>query len=102
LGHVIGAKQIHREEPFERGAIAEVVLERNTGIVDEDIESVDSLDGCPNLRRIGNVQRQGRDAAISMGKGLARAGIDPLRPSRQSLLNQCFSDAAIGSSHQSC
>jgi hypothetical protein len=32
LGHVICAKEIHCEEPFERGAIAQVVLERNTGI----------------------------------------------------------------------
>jgi hypothetical protein len=44
-------------EPFERGAIAQVVLERNTGIVDEDVQSVDFLDGRPDLRRIGDVQR---------------------------------------------
>jgi hypothetical protein len=72
-------------EPFERGAIAQVVLERNTGIVDEDVQSVDFLDGRPDLRRIGDVQRQGRDPTVGVDKGLARAGIRfaPLRASSE-------------------
>jgi hypothetical protein len=72
----------------------------NTGIVDEDIESVDFPDGRANLRGTGHVQCQRRDALIGVGKGLARAGIDPFRASPQSLLDQRFSEAAIGSSHQ--
>ena len=97
---MIGAKEVDREEPFERGVIAEVGLERYAGIVDEDIESADFLDGGPNLCCIGDVQHQRRNAPVGVRQGLARAGIDPFRASAQSLLDQRLSEAAIGSSHQ--
>ena len=50
--------------PFERGTIAQVIVKRQAGVIDEDIERLDSLDSCLNLRRVGHVQGQGRDATI--------------------------------------
>ncbi len=85
---------------FECGAIAQVIVERQAGVIDEDIERFNSLDGCLNLRRVGHVQGYGRDAPIQVGQGLARSGIHALRASPQGFCDQRLSDAAIGASHQ--
>ncbi len=81
--------------PFERGTIAQVIVKRQAGVIDEDIERFDSLDSSLSLRSVGHVQGQGRDAPIQVGQGLARAGIHPLRASPQGFLDQRLSDTAI-------
>ena len=87
---------------FERGTIAEVIVVRHAGVVDEDVERLDALDGCLNLRGVGHVQGQGRDAPIRVGQGLARTGVHPLRASPQGFLDQRLPDTAIGPGHQNC
>jgi hypothetical protein len=95
-------KEVDGEVLFERGTIAQVIVKRHAGVIDEDIERLDSLDSCLSLRRVGHVQGQGRDAPIQVGQGLARTGIHPLRASPQGFLDRRLPDAAIGPGHQKC
>src|SRR5438552_13997116 len=67
LGHTIRAVEIDGEALFERGTIAQVVIKRQAGVINEDIERFDFLHGRLNLRSVGYVQREVRDAA---GSGL--------------------------------
>jgi len=53
--------------PFEHGPIAQVVVERHAGVIDEDVERVDFIDGSLDLRSVGHVQGQGCDAPIRVG-----------------------------------
>jgi hypothetical protein len=85
---------------FERPRIAQVVVERQTGVIDEDVDRFDSVDSFLNLRGVGHVHGQGRDAPIRVGHGPAHAGVYPLRASAQGFLDQRTSDTAIGPSHQ--
>ncbi len=87
---------------FEHGTIAQVIEQRNTGVVDEDIERFDLPGSFLNLRGAGHVQGQGRDPPVGVGQGLARAGIHPLRASPQGFLDQRLPDAAVGPGHQHC
>src|SRR5205823_7184251 len=100
LGYAIGAEEVDGEVPFERGTIAQVVVERDAGVVDEDIERFDVLDGCLNLRRIGDVEGQRRDPRIRVNQGLPRTGIDPSGATEQGLLDERLADAAIGPGDQ--
>ena len=60
-------------------AVLVTIKKRQAGVIDEDIERFDSLD-CPlNLRSVGHIQGQWRDAPIQVGQGPARTGIHALR-----------------------
>jgi hypothetical protein len=87
---------------IECATMAEVVVKRDAGVIDEDVERLEALNSRPSLHRVGHVQGQGRDAVIRVGRWLARTGIHPLRASPQGLLDQRLSDAAIGPGHQNC
>jgi hypothetical protein len=87
---------------FKRGTFAEVIEERQAGVVDEHVERLDTLDRCLSLRSVGHVQGQGRDPPILVHQRLARTGVRPLRASPQRLLDQRLSDTAIGPGHQNC
>lgn len=82
--------------PFERGSIAQIIVKRQACVIDEDIERFDARDGRLDLRGVGDVQDQWRDAPIQVGQGLACPGIHPFRASPQGFLDQRLSDAAIG------
>jgi hypothetical protein len=56
LGHAPGAEQVDGQVPFQRGRIAQVVVTEHAGVVDEDVERVDLLGGCLDLRGVGHVQ----------------------------------------------
>jgi hypothetical protein len=58
--------------------------------------AADFLDGFLELRFVGHVQGQGRNAPIQVGQRLARTGIHLLGTSAQGFLDQCLSDTAIG------
>ena len=88
--------------PFERGKIAQVIVKRHAGVVDEDIEGFDPLDSGLNLRHVRDVQGQGRDAPIQVDQRLARTRIHPFRPSSQGFLDQRLSDTAVGPGDQNC
>jgi hypothetical protein len=103
LGHAKCAEEVDGEVPFDYGTLAEVVIvKRQAGIIDEDIERLDCLDSCLNLRRVGHVQGQGRDTPIPVGQGLARTRVHPLAASPHGPLDQRLPDAAIGASNQNC
>jgi hypothetical protein len=82
--------------------IAQIVVESDAGIVDENVERFNSVDSCLNLLGISHVQGQGPDAPIYVGQGLARTGLYPLRTSPQGFLDQRLSYTAIGPGHQNC
>ncbi len=102
LDDVVRAEEVDGQVLFEHGTIAQVIEECNSGVVDEDIERFDALGSCLNLRRVGHVQGQGRDAPVRVGQGLARAGIHSLRASGECFGDQRLADAAIGAGHQHC
>jgi hypothetical protein len=87
---------------FERSTISQVIETRHAGVIDEDRERFDSLDSFLNLRSVGHVQGQRRDATIRVGQGLARTGIHSLRASPQCFLHQRLPDTSIGPGHQNC
>jgi hypothetical protein len=70
---------------FECATIVEVVVKCLAGVVDEDVEGLDSLEGCLNLGSIGHVEGQRSDALIRVGQ--ARVGVHPLRASPEGLLD---------------
>ena len=94
------AEEVDGEVLIEHGTITQVIKKRNSGVVDEDIKRLDLIGSCPNLRRVGHVQGQGRDAPVRVGQRLARAGIHPLRASGEGLGDQGLPDAAISPGHQ--
>jgi hypothetical protein len=81
---------------FERGPVAEVVVQRHAGVVDEDVERSDCSGRGLNLRGVGHVQGQRRDAGIRVGQRLARAGVDPLRAAPEGFADQRLPDTAVG------
>src|SRR5262249_51355330 len=101
-GHAVRAEQVDGEDALECGAIAEVIAKRQAGIVDEEIERLDLLDGSLNLRRVRHVQRQRRDAPVRVGQGLARTRIYPLRTSPEGFVDQCTPDTAIRAGDENC
>jgi len=54
---------------FERRPLAEVVVERDARVVDEDVERLDALGRGPDLRRVSDIQVQGRDARVRVYAG---------------------------------
>jgi hypothetical protein len=86
--------------PLQHSTIAEVVVARDAGVVDQDIQRLDLLGSCLNLRRVGHVQGQRPGARVGVGQGLARAGKDPLGASAQGFGDQGLPDAAVGPGHQ--
>src|SRR5439155_25386813 len=69
LGHAVCTEKVDREVPFEVGAFAQVFVKVHSSVVDQDVERFDFLDSVLNLRGVGHVQSQLRDAPIGMGKG---------------------------------
>src|SRR5207302_2701213 len=95
--------EIDGEALFERGTIAQVVVECQAGVVDEDIERFDFLHGRLNLRSVGYVQREGRHAAVSVLQFAASSTrVNPLRSASECLGDERSSDAAIGAGDQDC
>ena len=80
--------------------IPEIVVEIDTGIVDEDVERFD-LGGRPlDLESVGYVQRQGRHAFVGVLKCASRSCIDPLRAPSKRLIHECPAYTAVGPGDQ--
>ncbi len=79
LRHAVGAEQIHRKVLLENGAIAEVVVRRDAGVVDENVQRVDLLDGRPDLRGVGHVECEWRDPLVRVRERLPSTGVDAPR-----------------------
>jgi hypothetical protein len=87
---------------LDRVGIAQVVVDRDAGIIDQDIEGFD-LTGRPlDLRSAGHVQRQGRHALVGVFESAARSRIDPLRPPSQCLIDERPADASVGAGNHDC
>ena len=102
LGHAEGAEEVDGEVAFEHGTIAQVVVERDASVVDEDVERADYPGSFLDLRRAGHVQGQRGDALVWVGQRHTRAGIHPLRVPAKRFFDQRLADAAVGSGHQDC
>ena len=100
LGHAVGAEEVDGQVLLEHGTIAQVVIERDAGVVDEDVERPDLLGRGLDLRRAGHVQDQGGDAPVRVGQGLPRARVHPAGASAEGFGDERLPDAAIGPGHQ--
>ena len=87
LDHVVGAVEVDGEVLFERGTVAEVIVKRQAGVIDEDVEGPHALGSRLRLRRAGHVQNQRRDPPVGMGQRLPGAGIHPLHATLQGFLD---------------
>ena len=58
LGHTVGSEEVDGEVLLEHRPIAEVVVQRQAGIVDEDVERLDLLDRRQGLRGVRHVKGQ--------------------------------------------
>ena len=96
------AEEVDGEVPLERRTVAQVIVERDAGIVDEEIEGFDLVDGSLDLRHVGHVQGQGRDALVGVGQRHASTGIHALRASPQGFLDERPPDAAVGPGNENC
>jgi hypothetical protein len=75
LGHAVGAEEVDGEVALDRGTVAQVVVHRHAGVVDEDVQRVDDVDRSLNLVGVGDVESDRRDAPIGVVEGLAGAGV---------------------------
>ena len=76
---MIRTEEIDGKMLFQYGEIREVIVQRKSGIVHENVERFDLFARCSHLRRVRYVQGEGDDARIRMGKRLPRSGINALR-----------------------
>ncbi len=102
LDHAVDANKVDGEVAFERRTIAQVVIERHAGVVDEDVQRFDFVNRLLNVRGIGHVQSKGHDAVVGVSQGCARTDVHALCASAQCLLDQRPTDAAIAPGNQNC
>jgi len=57
LRHFQQTEEVDREVLFKQVEIAQIVVDGNARIVDEDVERFDLIDCLPDLRGAGHVQR---------------------------------------------
>src|SRR5262249_9210722 len=87
---------------FDHVELAQIVVDCDAGVVDEDIEGADLID-CPlDLRNTGHVQCQGRHAFVGVLQCAAGARVYPLRPPSKRLIDERPTDAAVGAGDQDC
>jgi hypothetical protein len=86
--------------PLDDLDIAEIVVDRHAGVVDQDIEAFDRLGRPPNLGGVGHVEDQGRHPCVDERQFASRAGVDARGAPAQGLVHQRAADAAIGPGDQ--
>jgi hypothetical protein len=103
-----GACDIERSEEvdsqllLEGLGIAQIVVESDAGIVDEDVEGVDPVDRPLDLLHAGHIKRQWGLTFIGDCECAACSRIDPLRSAPQRLIDERLTDASVGASDQDC
>src|SRR5262249_46348597 len=102
LRHSEHAEEVDLKVLFDDTQIAQVVVDGDAGVVDEDVEGVDRFDRPLDLRRIGYVEREGRDAVIGESGWTAASGKHLLRSSSKGLGEEGAADAAVCPSDQDC
>src|SRR5216684_161503 len=80
--------------------IAEIIVNGDAGIVEEDVQAADFGD-CPlDLQNVGYVQCQRRYSFIGNLQRATSTCINPLRSSSKCLMDECAADAAVGTGNQ--
>src|SRR5262249_27604256 len=100
LRHGVGPEEVDGKVALEYVPVAQVVVERDAGVVDQDVEGVDALGGRLDLRRAGYVQGNRRDPRVRVGGGPARACVHALCAPAEGFGDQRLPDAAIGPGDQ--
>src|SRR5262245_29290716 len=94
------SKQVDRQVLLNDVGPAQVVVDRDAGIVDEDVEMLDIARRPPNLRCVGYVQCQWRHTWVDVWQRAARSGIYPACSPFKCLVEQRSTDPAVGSGDQ--
>ena len=82
---------------FDDVEAAQIVVDGDAGVVDEDIERLDLRDSGLNLRRARHVQPDGGHACIDMVQRAASAGVDSAGSSCERFVDERPPDAPVGS-----
>ncbi len=99
--HFEHAEQVDGQMLLDGVDAAQIVIDGDAGIVDEDVERPDLLGCTLDLRHIGDVQGQRRHAFIGdLQRRPAGSGVDALGATRERLLDKSAADAAIGAGDQ--
>ena len=102
MRHLERSDQVHGHVLFDDVEAAQVVVDGDAGVVDEDIERLDLRDRGLNLRRVRHVQSHGGHAFIDMVQRAASAGVDSARSSCERLVDKRPPNAPVGSGDQDC
>jgi hypothetical protein len=102
IRHRERAVEVDSELLFERGRIAEIVVERDSGVVYEDVKRSDARSGRADLILVGHVKPDRRRATIGRGSRLAHPGKNVRRTTPQCLGDQRFADTAVRTGDQNC
>src|SRR5258707_7821225 len=82
--------------------IAQIVVDRNTGIIYKNVKGIYFGSRLLNLRGAGHVQSYRRHAFVRMSDCVARTRIYPLRATLECLFDESSTDASVGASDQDC
>ena len=97
------AEEVDCEALFERNPIGQIVVLRHAGVVDKDIERLDTFYRRMNLRCVGHIQRQGSHARVRVFQGTrANPRINGLRSAFECLTYQCPTNATVRAGNQDC
>src|SRR5215472_2012107 len=95
-------QEIDGEMLFDYFEIGQIVVNRDAGIVNEDIERTDLLDCLLDLRSVGHVQGHGCHAFVGDLQWAASTRVNPLCPASKRFIHQRPPDAAAGAGDQDC
>ena len=92
---MVWPEEIDRKVLLDHFGFAQIVVNRDAGIVDQDVEGLDP--GCRSLdlRCVSHLQRHRRHPSIGMLPWRACPGIDGFRASFERLVNQRLANATI-------
>jgi hypothetical protein len=97
-----GAEHVYGELLLHRIEVAQIVIERDAGIVSEHVECADLTRHRLDLRNVGHVERDGSHPCVRVFDCSARSRIDSVRAESQYLIDERPADAAVSASDQYC
>jgi hypothetical protein len=94
--HIQWTEEIDGEVLLEQGRVAQIVVNGDTGIIDEDVEAIDLGAGLLDLRSVGHIEPDRRHARVGGEWRAARSRMDTLRPASQCFGDQRLADTPVG------
>src|SRR5580765_2283198 len=82
--------------------VAQIVVDRDAGVVDENVERADGRRRLPDLGEIGDVERQRRDALVAKRHRASHRRVHTLGAASQRLVDERSADAAVRAGDQYC